>query len=605
MNSNAVKCGRQTEQPIRKFNRINSSVRRNFVRRCIWGGGLLFACMSFATAQAQTPSQRDEIIRQQQQLLRQDEERRREIEQQRKLRELTPPEEDEESPKEVAPSDGQCILIDQISLSKNDVISSGDIPEILEDFEGRCLTTTDLEQLLAAVNDALRGSGFITTRAYLQPQELANQVLEITIVEGRIEDILLGDNTTEDKTQLSFAFPNSSGDLLNIRDIEQGLDQMNRLRSNNAKMQVSPGTQAGLSVVNVTNEATRPYRFTFGRDNSGSSSTGKLQNTAAMTADNVLSINDAWSLNYSKTARDFGSATLSESLSGVLSVPIGYSTLTYSGSYYRYSTLVSGDTQDFMTSGLSTSHKFEISHIIHRDQTSKTRLDLSLTTKRSRNYIEDVLVNTSSRDLVVGRTAIAHSARLLGGIGSIELGFEKGLKILGALEDQPDQESDAPKAQFRKWDLDVNYQHPFQIGQQAFSLSTSTRWQYTPDTLFGTERIGIGGQYSVRGFRDDTLSGDIGGYVRNELVWSSAAAAFGLPDNILNNVQPYGAFDWGWIKRDNSEAREKGTLRGVALGIRAYGKYVSLSAEYAHGMSSPDFLEKNGHEINFRAVFHL
>tara|TARA_B100000674_G_scaffold320269_3_gene266815 strand:- start:11237 stop:12922 length:1686 start_codon:yes stop_codon:yes gene_type:complete len=561
--------------------------------------------MSLAAAQAQTPSQRDEIIRQQQQLLRQDEERRREIEQQRKLRELTPPEEDEKAPKEIVPSGDQCILIDEIRLAENDVLSSGDISEVLRVFEGRCLTTTDLEELLSAVNDAFRETGFITTRAYLQPQELADRVLEITVVEGRVEGISMGENTLEDQTQITFAFPVSDRDLLNIRDIEQGLDQMNRLPSNDAKMEVSPGTQAGLSIVNVTNTVTRPYRFTIGRDNSGSSSTGKLQNTAAASADNIMSINDAWSLNYSKTARDFGSARLSESLSGVFSIPVGYSTLTYSGSYYRYSTLVSGDAQDFMTSGLSTSHKLEFSNIVHRDQTSKTRLDLSLTAKRSRNYIEDVLVNTSSRDLVVGRTAIAHSTRLFGGVGSIELGFEKGLKILGALEDQPGQESDAPKAQFRKWDIDTSYRYPFQIGQHAFSLSNSTHWQYTGDTLFGTERIGVGGQYSVRGFRDDTLSGDIGGYVRNELVWSSAANALGLPDSILHSIQPFGAFDWGWIKRDNSETREKGTLRGVAIGIRAYGEHVSLSAEYAHGMSSPDFLEKNGHEINFRAVFHL
>lgn len=565
---------------------------------------LLFSFCGTASS-APSAEEQDRIIRQQQQLLRQDEERRREIERQRKLRELSPPDKDDQSPEQIESDEGRCISINRIVLSDNEALSSAEMRDVLHVYEKKCLSTVDLENLLSAVNDAFREAGFITTRGYLQPQDLEDKTLEITVVEGRIEDIVLDANTAEDRTQIAFAFPNSQGDLLNIRDVEQGLDQMNRLRSNNAKMQVSPAEEAGFSIVNVTNETIRPFQLTLGRDNSGSSSTGKLQNTAALSIDNLMSINDAWSVNYSKTARDYGSDRLSESLAGVFSIPVGYSTLTYSGSYYRYSTLVSGDVQDFMTSGLSTSHKLEISNVIHRDQTSKTRLDVALTAKRSRNYIEDVLVDTSSRKLSVGRVAVAHSTRLFGGVGSIEAGVEQGLKILGALDDPSDLESDASKAQFRKWDLDLNYQYPFQIGQQSFSLSTSSSWQYAQDTLYGTERIGVGGQYSVRGFRDDTLSGDTGGYVRNELVWSSAASAFGIPENLVSNIQPYTAFDWGWIKRDNSEERERGTLSGVALGIRTYGEYFSLSAEYAHGISAPEFLEKKGREFNFRAVFHL
>ena len=123
--------------------------------------------------------------------------------------------------------------------------------------------------------------------------------------------------------------------------------------------------------------------------------------------------------------------------------------------------------------------------------------------------------------------------------------------------------------------------------------------------MFGTERIGIGGQYSVRGFRDDTLAGDTGGYWRNELAWNPDLAPLGAVGAFVDYVQPYAAFDWGWIKKDHSEIRERGTLSGAALGLRTAGKYFSLSVEYAHGLHSPEFLEKNGHEVNFRAVFHL
>lgn len=463
----------------------------------------------------------------------------------------------------------------------------------------------EIEALLKGVNDAFRDAGFITTRGYLQPQNLQDGILEITVVEGTVEDIQLGENTFEDRTQVWFAFPNGAGDVLNIRDVEQGLDQMNRLSSNNAKMQISPGSKTGQSLVSVTNEISNPIRLTFGRENSGSTSTGKLQNTASLNVDNLMRLNDAWMLNYNRTARDYGTDRQSESLSGTWSIPFGYSTLSYSGSYYTYETLVEGDVQDFQTSGISASHNVELSHILHRDQDSKTRLDLSLVAKRSRNFIEDVLVQTSSRKLSVGRIAAAHSTRFLDGVASIEAGFERGLRILGALRDDPDQATEDPKAQFRKWTIEGNYQHPFELSQQRFSWSSSTSWQYSPDTLYGTERLGVGGQYSVRGFRDDTLAGDTGGYWRNELSWTPDISQAGSLSDFVSYVQPYAAYDWGWIKTDHSEERERGTLSGLVLGIRTAGKYFSLSAEWAHGLHSPAFLEKNGHEINFRAVFHL
>ncbi len=570
---------------------------------------LLFTLMSLGTptpsSAAPSAAEQERIAREQQQILRQDEERRREEERRRKLRELSPPSPEEQRPIPPKPKNERCINVDKIHLSENAVLSTDDIDEALSKFVGKCLSMGEIENLLTIVNDTFRDAGFITTRGYLQPQNLQDGVLEITIVEGTVQDIRLNEDTLEDRTQIWWAFPNTTGDILSIRDVEQGLDQMNRLSSNDAKMQISPGEKAGESLVTVTNEVSNPIRLTVGRENSGSTSTGKLLNTASLNIDNMMRLNDAWMLNYNRTARNYGTDRRSESLSGTYSIPFGYSTLSYSGSYYAYDTLVEGDVQDFQTSGTSTTHKVELSNIIHRDQNSKTRLDFSVAAKQSRNFIEDVFVQASSRKLSVGRIAAAHSNRILDGVASFEIGFEKGLRVLGALRDDPDQATDDPKAQFRKWTFESNYQRPFELSAQRFSWSSSTSWQYAPDTLFGTERFGVGGQYSVRGFRDDTLAGDTGGYWRNELSWTPDISQIGSASDFVNYVQPYAAYDWGWIKTDHSEDRERGTLSGMALGIRTAGKYFSLSAEWAHGLHSPDFLEKNGHEINFRAVFHL
>jgi hemolysin activation/secretion protein len=40
--------------------------------------------------------------------------------------------------------------------------------------------------------------------------------------------------------------------------------------------------------------------------------------------------------------------------------------------------------------------------------------------------------------------------------------------------------------------------------------------QISKDTLFGSEQFSVGGYYSVRGFRENYISGDHGYYFRNK-----------------------------------------------------------------------------------------
>jgi len=563
---------------------------------------LAVAFLGSAAQAAPTPSDQQKIERQQEQIIRREQEQRRELERQRKLRELKPPKPEEEEEPQIDGLDGRCAQVDRIDLQGLEELGPEPYRAIVDEFEGRCLTIEQMQGLLTLLNDAFRDAGYVTTRAYLAPQDMTDGILVITIVEGRIEDLSLNEDDPGDRSQLFFAFPTEEDEVLNLRDVEQGLDQMNRLASNNAKMQIQPGSEPGTSVIAVSNDVGDRFRFELGRDNSGSTPTGKLQNVASFSADNVLSFNDGWTVNYSRNARDYDDAKRSESLSGTFSLPFGYSTLTCSGSYYRYNNLVNGEVEDFLTTGISTSNKLELSHILHRDQGSKTRFDVSVTAKRTRNYIEDALVEVNSRDLSVGRLALAHSNRVLDGVASIEIGHERGLRILGAKEDDEGQPNDDPKAQFRKWTLDVTYYRPIAIGEQTFTWNSTTSWQYAPDTLFGSERIGVGGQYSVRGFRDDTLAGDTGGYWRNEVAWRLPEGDWGALQPVMGRIEPYVALDWGWIRKDRSEDREKGVLSGWSVGLRNVADYASFDVTYSKALDAPHFLDVEDHEINFRAV---
>ncbi|MFX6743248.1 POTRA domain-containing protein, partial [Acinetobacter baumannii] len=73
------------------------------------------------------------------------------------------------------------------------------------------------------------------------------------------------------------AFPTRSGDLLNLRDLEQGLEQMKRVASQDVDMQVVPTATPGVSDVVIAVKRSKRWTVVASVDDSGSRSTGKRQ----------------------------------------------------------------------------------------------------------------------------------------------------------------------------------------------------------------------------------------------------------------------------------------------------------------------------------------
>lgn len=93
----------------------------------------------------------------------------------------------------------------------------------------------------------------MTSRAYLPQQDMSKGHLQVLVVEGKLEGLKGADNSKLTDRELAMAFPGKSGEILNLREIEQAVDQLNRLPSNQAQMELTPGEAVGGSSVLVKN----------------------------------------------------------------------------------------------------------------------------------------------------------------------------------------------------------------------------------------------------------------------------------------------------------------------------------------------------------------
>ncbi|MEH0833610.1 ShlB/FhaC/HecB family hemolysin secretion/activation protein [Pectobacterium cacticida] len=216
--------------------------------------------------------------------------------------------------------DAVCFPIQRIIFRGASALATKDRVAIQQRYQHRCLNLTAVHNVVRETTNAYLTRGFITSQAYLQEQDLSSGTLIISVSEGKIEAIRLEGETS---LALNMAFPGLEGRILNLRDIEQGMGQLNRLPSQQVAIDIQPGKQAGSSIVYLKRTTrARPVTLSLSTDNSGQKSTGREQLSTLLTVDNPLRLADRWWLTASRDSA-FSHHYGSKALSGGMSLPYG------------------------------------------------------------------------------------------------------------------------------------------------------------------------------------------------------------------------------------------------------------------------------------------
>lgn len=539
-------------------------------------------------ARAQTAPQIGEQARQIERIQQEQQERQRQqlLEDARVRREKAPmalP----EIPSPSLPANGACRDIKEIVLTGVSQLSEAEQEGLIAPYRDRCLQATDIEGLLGDIVKAYIERGYIAVRPYLRAQDLSGGRLEIMIVEGRVESILLEDGGKA-SINLTTAFPGVVGKALNLRDIEQGMEQINRLAANSAAMEILPGSEAGDSIVRVANDPAFPFGFSASADNLGSKSTGANELGATVNASNPLRLNDFLSYTHRESLpadRDLRRSVMD---SAYYSVPFGYAlfSLSYSASDYRTPVaLASGNV--FRSTGDSRATSARLDWVGYRDQVQKLTASAAITQKTNNNYLEGQLLEVSSRKLSILDVDLLWNRFVAGGAVSFGVGYSKGLEIMGALRDAPGLAATSPHAQGGKYRASAGVFLPFKLASLDASLSSQFSGQYALQGLYSTEQMLIGSYYTVRGFVDNSLSGNRAFYLRNDL-----ALAFSDTPFTGVTLRPYLGVDVGRVGAYGDTVA--GTLSGCALGLRINGKTLGADISLVQPLRAPhDMVKEN------------
>lgn len=430
----------------------------------------------------------------------------------------------------------------------------------IKPFVNRKLTVEDVNRLSTSLNTALIEHGYVTSRIGIPSQSLASGNLQFNLQLGRVESVLY--KTYAQPLTWQNAFPIREGDILNIRNIEQGIEQMKRIGSQNVSVELEPGTKP--LATNIVLETTKkpPIHGMISIDDSGLKDTGKLQWTAAIGVDRVFNANDSLNLSINRDAAQDGERKGSRNHTISYSIPRGKDTFSISYSDMKYHQTINSMATPFISSSHAKTVRGSWNHVFHRDRTTKRSWDIIISKRNAKNYINDVEIavqraNTASLEVGISERRYIKKNTLYS-----RAAIKQGVGWFGS---QPEYGNGAPSTRYTQLLLDVDYQIPRIWGHRPASITTSFHGQWTlgDKRLFSRDMISLGNRYTVQGFDGkNTLMAESGWYMRNEvasyiLKWKSSV---------------YANIDFGAVYGPSTEVLTGKFIAGTSLGIRGQFK---------------------------------
>ena len=487
---------------------------------------------------------------------------------------------------------------------------------ILSKYENKKLGSTDISNILVELTNRLIEKDYVTSTASLsENNNLNSETLNLKIISGKIEKIILNEDDSLDKLKKYFLVSTKEEKVLNVRDLDTTTENFNYLEANNMTMEIIPSDKENYSIIKLKNEMKDKFTISLLTNNYGEDNqNGIWRGGTSINIDSPLGIGDRVYFSYmtvhkKKADRSWKRTTESLKPGEILPIgPKGYEpakdTLPYKRELdlynFRYTmkfrdyTLSLGSSRSENISSfytpttiydmetMSSSFSVNLDKILWRNQKSKLSLGVGLKRKHNKSYIEDTLL--SDRILTIGDISLNGTTVFYGGIFGITLDYERGLRALGA--------SNTPKAEFKKYSLNLNYYKPL-TKKLVYRFNTLT--SHSKDVLYASEKQSIGGVGSVPGYhRRGNIMGDRAIEIENELSYKI------IDSEKMGRLSPYISYSYGAVRNNkNPSVYGKGYVSGTSIGLRYSMKYLDIDLAYAKALAHSSYIKPRDREIYF------
>ncbi|MBW4517879.1 MAG: ShlB/FhaC/HecB family hemolysin secretion/activation protein [Timaviella obliquedivisa GSE-PSE-MK23-08B] len=419
-----------------------------------------------------------------------------------------PPATPSETPAEIP----QTLFVQRFAVVGSRVFTPEEFAAVTAPFTGREISFAELLQARSAVTQLYVSRGYVTSGAFIPPQTLKGGVVKIQVIEGSLEDINITGTRRLQSSYVRSRIRLAASTPLNVPRLLEGLQLLQLdplIESISADLQA--GTRPGISLLQVQVAEADTFSVTPSIDNGRSPSVGSFRRQLEVRQANLIGFGDDLQVSYNNTDGSNGIDTS-------YTLPLNPRNGTLRFSYGITSSSIIDP--DFEVLNIdSNSRYYEISYRQPLFESPSEEFTLGITASRQESQAEFLEENLPFPSLGAdenGRTKISalrffqewtqrSNNQVLAARSQVSL----GLNLLDSTINER-----TPDSRFLSWRGQ---------GQWVRLLAPDTLLlvrgdvQLADGSLLPSEQFGLGGQETVRGYRQDALLTDNGALLSTEI----------------------------------------------------------------------------------------
>ena len=459
-----------------------------------------------------------------------------------------------------------------LKLKGATVYHKEELQKVYEEKVGTTISLADVYTIATSLTNKYRNDGYILTQVVVPPQTIEGGDVELKVVEGFIEKIIVEGDEDESSLELIRNYANGIelNKALNIKDLERHLLIIGDLPGMDARSVLSPSkTTTGAADLRII-LSRDAYEGYLGADNYGSRYLGPLEVTGSASSNSVFGNNEKITAQI-VAAPDPGTDTEGMFELGYYALgyeqPVPFMGLgTKMELFASYTDTQPGyDLKEFDVQGISQYFSVKVKHPFIRSR-STNLIGHALIDYRevsSRNNVQATLKD-HIRAVRAGANYQMMDKFFGLGISAFNVELSKGLTFLNA-----SRPGDANMTRtmgdptFTKLTGDMQRLQRITSG---VNLLVAAKGQWASGPLLSSEEFGVGGASFGRGYDPSEIIGDEGIAGKVEVQWNNP-----YPTNSLNDYQFYGFYDAGrtWNEDATTSARKRDVLTSAGFGVRA------------------------------------
>lgn len=172
------------------------------------------------------------------------------------------------------PGGGERFLLRKVTFDDSKFITKEELNAIAAKYVGKQVDITGLQNLISEINQLYAQRGIVTAIATLPPQTATGGAVKIKLTEGRLQGIKVIGNQQTRESYLRRAVDHPVGEVLDVPKLNRDVVWFNRTNDVQMRALLQPGTDFGLTDLQlaITEPAVNTLQFFY--DNQGVKTTG-------------------------------------------------------------------------------------------------------------------------------------------------------------------------------------------------------------------------------------------------------------------------------------------------------------------------------------------